>query len=199
MSAPQTVDLILASGSRYRRELLARLGKPYRSISPDIDETPLPGEHPVALAARLAREKARAVADDTTDTVVIGSDQVAELDGIALGKPGDAPTARRQLGACAGRAVAFHTALCVLDTRDGSDRRYEHIDRTTVVFRPIDAGEIARYVDREQPFDCAGSFRCEELGIALFERIETSDPTALIGLPLIALARLLREAGLDVI
>lgn len=199
MSVPQAAELVLASGSRYRRELLARLGRPYRSISPDIDENPLPGERPAALAARLAHEKARAIADRAPGSVVIGSDQVAELDGIALGKPGDAPTARRQLGACAGRAVSFHTALCVLDTRAGGNHRYEHMDRTTVVFRSIDAGEIARYVDREQPFDCAGSFRCEGLGIALFERIETTDPTALIGLPLIALARLLREAGVDVV
>ncbi len=125
---------------------------------------------------------------------MIGSDQVAERDGLILDKPGTVERARAQLAACSGRKVHFHTALCLLDTRSGQDRI--HVDHTLVCFRSLDATEIARYVEREQPLDCAGSFKCEGLGISLFERIDNEDPSALIGLPLIALARLLREAGI---
>lgn len=190
------VDLVLASTSRYRRELLARLFESFRVQGPLVDEAALANEPPLALATRLAEAKARAVAAGCTASVVIGSDQVAELHGRALGKPGSFAAAQAQLAACSGRAVDFHTALCVVDTRTGAI--HAGIDRTRVVFRTLDAATIERYVEREQPLDCAGSFKCEGLGIALFERIETVDPTALVGLPLIALARLLRECGMAV-
>jgi septum formation protein len=187
------IDLVLASTSRYRRELLSRLVADFRVVAPDVDETPQAGEPPDALATRLAAAKALAVARQCPGALVIGSDQVAELDGRAIGKPGTRDAACRQLAAS--RTVVFHTALCLADARVGPPRSADAIDRTRVVFRALDAGEIARYVDRENPLDCAGSFKAEGLGIALFERIETTDPTALIGLPLIALTRLLRSAG----
>jgi septum formation protein len=189
-------EFVLASTSRYRRELLARLVPSFRVQAPQVDESALPHESPFALARRLALAKARAVAADCSAALVIGSDQVAELDGRALGKPGSVDAAQAQLAACSGREVDFHTALCVIDTR-AADVVHTAVDRTRVVFRTLDAATIARYVDREQPLDCAGSFKCEGLGIALFERIETLDPTALVGLPLIALARLLRECGVE--
>ena len=153
----------------------------------------MPNETPAARALRLAIAKAAAVARDYPDALVIGSDQVAELDGLILDKPGTAGRARAQLAASSGREVHFHTALCLLDTRDG--RRHTHVDHTRARFRTLEAAEIARYVEREQPLDCAGSFKCEGLGISLFEAIDNADPSALIGLPLIALARLLRETG----
>jgi septum formation protein len=186
-----TPRLVLASTSRYRRELLERLRLPFVVVRPEVDETPHPGESPHALAVRLADAKAAAVAA-THDAWVIGSDQVAELDGQPLGKPGDRQNAARQLAMMSGRTVAFHTALCL---RHADGRRHASCDRTLVRFRPLDADGIARYIDAEQPFDCAGSFKSEGLGIALFDAIETVDPSALIGLPLIATARLLREAG----
>jgi septum formation protein len=188
-------DLVLASTSRYRRELLARLVADFRIVSPDVDEAALPGEAPAALAARLAEAKALAVAKTCAQAVVIGSDQVAELDGRALGKPGTRERALAELEASSGRTVVFHTAVCVADTRKTPPLTAAAADVTRVVFRTLSSQEIARYVDREQPLDCAGSFKSEGAGIALFERIETTDPTALIGLPLIALARLLRAAG----
>lgn len=183
--------LILASTSPYRRELLARLRLPFDVARPETDETPLPGEAPAALAQRLAAAKAATVAS-TRDAWVLGSDQVAELDGAALGKPGGREAALAQLAAMSGRSVAFRTAVC-LAHRDG--RRHEALDTTTVRFRSLDAAEIARYVDAERPFDCAGSFKSEGLGIALFTAIESQDPTALVGLPLIATTCLLRAAG----
>lgn len=183
--------LVLASTSRYRRELLERLRLPFDVARPDVDETPRPGESPYELAVRLADAKAAAVAA-VHDAWVIGSDQVAELDGRPLGKPGDRENAARQLEMMSGRTVEFHTALCV---RHADGRRHAGCDRTRVRFRTLDADEIARYIDAEQPFDCAGSFKSEGLGITLFDAIETQDPSALIGLPLIATARLLREAG----
>lgn len=164
-------------------------------VAPEVDETPQPGEIPATLAARLAEAKARAVAAGQHEALVIGSDQVAELDGRPIGKPGTAQRARAQLAASAGRTLVFHTAVCLIDTRISPARIDAAIDRTDVVFRPLSADEIARYVERENPLDAAGSFKAEGAGIALFERIETTDPTALIGLPLIALARLLRAAG----
>jgi septum formation protein len=185
--------IVLASTSRYRRELLSRLVADFDVAAPDVDETPQTNETPSALAARLAEAKARAVAAGRTDALVIGSDQVAELDGRPIGKPGTAERARAQLAASAGRTLVFHTAVCVLDTRSATIDAA--IDRTEVVFRALSADEIARYVARENPLDAAGSFKAEGAGIALFERIESTDPTALIGLPLIALARLLRAAG----
>lgn len=189
-----TTRLVLASTSRYRAELLRRLGVEFESCAPGTDETPVAGESPPARARRLAIAKAEAAADTRRDSVVIGSDQVAELDGTLLDKPGTAARAREQLLASSGRQVDFHTAVCVLDTRDG--RRHVHVDHTCVRFRRLQEKEIARYVEREQPFDCAGSFKCEGLGISLFEGIDNTDPSALIGLPLIALARLLRGCGI---
>lgn len=184
--------LILASTSPYRRELLSRLRLPFDTARPDVDETPLPGEAPDALALRLARAKATAAAAAHPEAWVIGSDQVAAFDGRRLGKPGSRDNAIAQLWEMSGREVAFLTAVA-LARGDGPPR--VHLDTTRVRFRRLDGDEIARYVDTEQPFDCAGSFKSEGLGIALFEAIDSSDPTALVGLPLIALARMLREAG----
>jgi septum formation protein len=188
--------LVLGSTSRYRADLLRRLLPDFEQRAPGTDETLRPGEVPREGALRLAIAKAAGAGHGLTDALVIGSDQLAELDGRALGKPGSIEGAHTQLAACAGREVHFHTALCLLDTRDGRQRT--HVDTTRVRFRALSSAEIARYVEREQPLDCAGSFKCEGLGIALFDAIESVDPTALIGLPLIALARLLREAGLAI-
>jgi septum formation protein len=190
------IDLVLASTSRYRAELLRRLTAQFRQAAPDVEETRLPGEAPRALAERLAQAKAEAVARRHPGALVIGSDQVAALDDRILGKPGDAATACAQLAACSGRRVDFHTALCLIDAREPAALRvHAETDLTTVQFRVLDATEIARYVERERPLDCAGSFKSEGLGIALFERITNDDPSALIGLPMIALGRLLRRAG----
>lgn len=195
MSTPQTPRIVLGSTSRYRAELLRRLLPEFGQAAPGTDESPLPDEPPAIRALRLAIAKTEAVAREHPGALVIGSDQVAELDGRVLDKPGNAERACAQLAASSGREVHFHTALCLLDTRDG--RRHTHVDHTRVRFRELDAAEIARYVEREQPLDCAGSFKCEGLGISLFEAIDSHDPSALIGLPLIALARLLREAGVE--
>ncbi len=183
--------LLLASTSSYRRELLERLRLPLETARPDVDETPAPGERPADLAVRLARAKAAEVAARHPGRWVIGSDQVAELNGAPLGQPGTVEAARAQLAAMSGQAVAFHTAVSL--QRDG--QVLERCDVTTVRFRVLQGDEIARYVAAEMPLDCAGSFKCEGLGITLFEAIENRDPTALIGLPLIAVAGLLREAG----
>lgn len=199
MSGAPAVDLVLASTSAYRRELLARLGLPFRQVAPAVDETPGAHEDAADVAARLARMKAAAVAARCPGALVIGSDQAAELDGAILGKPGDAATAQAQLERASGRSVVFHTALCVVDARREPQVAVAASDRTTVRFRKLGPAEIARYVARERPFDCAGSFKAEGLGIALFEHIESDDPSALIGLPLIALCRLLRELGVVVI
>jgi septum formation protein len=199
MTPLTNVDLVLGSTSPYRRELLARLTSRFRTLAPQVDETPMPGEAAAAIALRLAEIKAREVAARAHGALVIGSDQVAELDQRILGKPGNALNARAQLAACSGRVVAFHTAICLLDARVTSTHARTAIDTTRVVFRRLDADEIARYVECEQPLDCAGSFKSEGLGIALFEHVECVDPTALIGLPLIALCRLLREAGVAVV
>ncbi|WP_255516308.1 Maf family protein [Luteimonas suaedae] len=185
--------LVLASTSPYRRDLLRRLRLPFEVARPDVDESPRAAESPAALAQRLARAKAAAVS--AADTWTIGSDQVAELDGRALGKPGGRDAARAQLAAMSGTEVRFLTALAL---RHGDGRCLEALDVTVVRFRSLTGDEIARYVDAEQPFDCAGSFKAEGLGIALFEAIASEDPTALVGLPLIATARLLREAGFTV-
>ncbi len=193
MSTPR---IVLASTSRYRAGLLRRLLDNFEQIAPDIDEQPLPGEAPAARAARLAAAKAAAVSKQHRDAVVIGSDQVAALGDTILHKPGSSDNAHEQLRASSGNTVDFHTSLCVLDGREG--RLQTHTDHTRVVFRALSDEEIRHYVARERPFDCAGSFKSEGAGIALFERIESEDPTALIGLPLIALARLLREAGIPV-
>jgi septum formation protein len=186
--------LVLGSTSRYRAELLRRLYPSFEQRAPGTDESPLSGETPRNRALRLAIAKARAAAEGLEDALEIGSDQVAELEGHGMDKPGSVDRAHAQLAARSGREVHFHTALCLHDARSGQDR--VHVDHTRVHFRNLDADEIARYVEREQPLDCAGSFKCEGLGISLFERIDNEDPSALIGLPLIALARLLREAGI---
>lgn len=195
MSTLQTPRIVLGSTSRYRAELLRRLLPQFGQSAPGTDESLLPDEPPAVRALRLAVAKAEAVAREHPGALVIGSDQVAELDGRILDKPGNAERACAQLAASSGREVHFHTALCLFDTRDG--RRRTHVDHTHVRFRELNAAEIARYVEREQPLDCAGSFKCEGLGISLFEAIDNHDPSALIGLPLIALARLLREAGVE--
>ncbi|MDQ3229095.1 MAG: Maf family nucleotide pyrophosphatase [Pseudomonadota bacterium] len=183
--------LILASTSPYRRELLQRLRLPFEVMRPDVDETPLPDEAPVALATRLATEKARAISAREPDAWVIGSDQVVECDGMALGKPGHRGAAISQLATMSGRGVRFLTAVCV--ARGGE--QLQALDETVVHFRLLKDDEISRYVDAEQPFDCAGSFKSEGFGITLFDAIESSDPTALIGLPLIAVGKLLRRVG----
>jgi len=193
---PAAPRIVLASTSRYRAGLLRRLLPEFEQCAPGTDEANVPGEPPGARAARLALAKAAAVADNLRDALVIGSDQVAELDGEVLDKPGTLANARAQLAASSGRVAHFHTALCLLDTRSG--RQQLHVDHTRAHFRALSAAEIERYVTREQPLDCAGSFKCEGLGISLFERIDSEDPSALIGLPLIALARLLRATGVAV-
>lgn len=183
--------LVLASTSPYRRQLLERLRLPFETARPEVDEAPRPGEAPDALAVRLAAAKARAIAERHGDACVIGSDQVAGLDGLPLGKPGDAAKARGQLAAMSGRNVRFFTAVHLI----AAGWEGTALDVTEVRVRPLCAEEIARYVEAESPLDCAGSFKCEGLGISLFEAIRSDDPTALVGLPLIALAGLLRKAG----
>jgi septum formation protein len=192
MPAP---PLILASTSRYRRELLERLRLPFEVVSPRVDEQALPGEAPAALALRLALAKARAVAAARPDAVVIGSDQVADLDGMALGKPGTHERALAQLRQLSGRRAVFQTAVAVV--RVGSGFEQVLLAPVTVHFRNLSESEIERYLRLERPYDCAGSAKCETLGIALLDAIDSDDPTALVGLPLIRTSRLLREAGID--
>ena len=187
--------LILASTSRYRASLLGRLGLAFETVAPGVDEWPRGGESPRGQALRLAKAKSEAVALRYPGSWVIGSDQVADLGGRILGKPGDAARCRAQLAAESGSVVEFHTAAVLL--RHTSRSAFEHVDRTAVRFRRLTAAEIARYVELERPFDCAGGFRSEGLGAALFESMETCDPAALVGLPLIWLAGALRAAGLD--
>ena len=189
-------NLVLASTSTYRHALLARLGLPFGVARPEVDETPRLGESPQVLAERLALAKAEAVLADVNDeTWVIGSDQVAELDGRPLGKPGSHAGAVAQLESMSGREVRFLTAMCLAGH---GGRRLQALDITRVRFRALGNDEIERYVARERPLDCAGSFKVEGLGIALFDEIDNRDPTALVGLPMIATARLLREAGFAV-
>ena len=190
-----TPRLILASSSRYRRELLSRLGLPFETVVPNVDETPQPGVAPGALAAQLARAKADAVAALNADAVIIGSDQVAELDGVPIGKPHTHDRAFAQLSAMSGRRVIFHTAVAVVRRDRGYARGL--LAPVAVTFRVLSVAEIERYLRIEQPYDCAGSAKSEALGIALLAAIESDDPTALIGLPLIRTCTLLREAGLD--
>jgi septum formation protein len=190
--------LILASSSPYRRELLARLQLPFEAMAPDIDESPLPGEQAEATALRLAREKAAAVAARVPGSIVIGSDQVATLDGDQIGKPGDHARALAQLQKMRGRRVVFHSALCVWDSRACAltgPAQLENV-QTLVTFRKLPDAELDAYLRIEQPYDCAGSAKNEGLGIALLERIDSSDPTALTGLPMITLTSMLRRAGL---
>jgi septum formation protein len=188
---------VLASSSAYRRELLARLRLPFEAVSPDIDETPLPGETPTDTAIRLAREKAAAVAKRVPGALVIGSDQVATLDGEQIGKPGSHEAALAQLQKMRGREVVFHTALCLWDGRAADPAQAMQLAdvQVTVAFRDLPDAELDAYLRIEQPYDCAGSAKNEGLGIALLARIDSSDPTALTGLPLIALTGMLRRAG----
>jgi 7-methyl-GTP pyrophosphatase len=185
--------LILASTSRYRRELLERLGLPFEAAAPGVEEAAVPGEAPSAMALRLALAKAESLG--ARDALVIGSDQVASLDGEVLRKPGSHAVALEQLRACQGRTVVFSTAAVVLDTATGALAR--HVDRTEVRFATLPETALDRYLKLEEPYDCAGSFKAEGLGVVLFERIDSKDPTALIGLPLIFVAAALRAAGLD--
>jgi septum formation protein len=188
--------LVLASTSRYRRELLARLGLAFETAPPHADETPLADEAPAATALRLSVDKARSIAAQFPDALIVGSDQVADCAGEPVGKPGDHAGAVAQLTRLSGRTVVFHTGVALLDAASG--RCASALVDVRSTFRPLTAGEIESYLRREQPYDCAGSVRSEALGIALFDRIESDDPSALVGLPLIRLAAMLREAGLRV-
>jgi septum formation protein len=188
--------LILASSSQYRRDLLARLRVPFQAVAPEVDEAPLALETPLERAKRLALAKASAISRLRRDATVIGSDQVAVCKGELLGKPGNATRCRDQLQWLSASAALFHTAVAVLQPASGAN--IQLIDTTTVYFRALSPAEIERYIEAEQPFDCAGSFRCELLGISLFARIVSEDPTALIGLPLMAVARALRQLGYEV-
>ncbi len=197
MGLPQTAapQLILASTSRYRRELLARLRLPFLVVAPDVDETPHEGEPPAALAQRLAQAKAAAVSALHPNAVVIGSDQVADLDGVAISKPGTHERATQQLRAMSGRAIVFHTAVTV--SRRSSGFEATSLVPVTVHFRSLSDAEIENYLRAEQPYDCAGSAKVETLGIALIEALDAPDPTALVGLPLIQTCAMLRRAGID--
>ncbi len=192
-AAPQ---IVLASSSSYRRTLLARLGIDCRALAPEIDERALPGETPPATALRLAQAKAQRIADMAPAALIIGSDQVAVLDEQRLGKPGTHAAAVRQLQAMRGRTVIFHTALCLLNAATGAVQVRDV--PTTVRFRKLDDAQIERYLKRDQPYDCAGSAKIESLGIALVEQVESSDPTALVGLPLIALTGMLAREGVSI-
>lgn len=198
LSAPQpTRTVVLGSTSPYRRELLSRLHLPFEVDAPDVDETSQPGEAPRELALRLALAKARAVAARHPEAVVIGSDQVADLAGQSLGKPGEHARAVQQLRQMRGQTVVFQTALAVVCLASG----FEQVDLAAVhvKFRELTDDEIEHYLQIEKPYDCAGSAKSEGLGIALLESIENDDPTALVGLPLIRTARMLREAGVPLL
>lgn len=189
--------LILASTSPYRRQLLARLGLELETCDPQVEEAVLAGEKAADMASRLANAKADSAAQrlGPTEVIVIGADQVASLNGQLLRKPGDRDTALKQLVACQGATVVFHTATTVIDCPSG--RRWEGIDHTQVHFSQLDEARLQRYIELEEPYDCAGGFKAEGLGIVLFEAIESDDPTALLGLPLIWVTKVLRELGLD--
>lgn len=189
--------LVLASTSPYRRELLQRLGLEFVTFAPDVDETPHPDEAPEALVRRLAQAKARAAAEAFPNALIIGSDQVAVLEGRILGKPGGEENARLQLLHASGRSVRFAVGLALLNTASG--RMQADVVPFEVVFRRLTRAQIEHYVKRDRPFNCAGSFRSEGLGIALFERLHGDDPTALMGLPLIRLTRMLEQEGLHVL
>jgi septum formation protein len=190
--------LILGSSSKYRKELLSRLRIPFEIMVPSIDETPHSKETPDATALRLAQEKAAAVAMQIPGALVIGSDQVATLDGEQIGKPGSHDNALKQLQKMRGREVIFHTALCLWDGRQNSPKRSMQLEnvQTFVTFRNLPDDELDAYLRIEKPYDCAGSAKNEGLGIAIIEKIESTDPTALTGLPLIALTTMLRNAGI---
>jgi len=189
--------MVLASTSRYRRALLERLGIPFTAVAPVADESPLPGEKPRQTALRLCEAKARSVASRHKDALIIGSDQVADCAGEPIGKPGNRETARTMLAMLSGKTVVFHTGVALLDAASG--RCATALVDVRSRFRGLSAAEIDAYLDREQPFDCAGAVKSEGLGIALFEAIASDDPTALIGLPLITLTSMLRDAGVPVL
>jgi MAF protein len=187
--------IVLASSSPYRSALLSRLNLPFETAVPRVDETPRPGEPTQALVLRLAEAKARAVAGDYPQALIIGSDQVACIDGDILGKPRDRPTAIAQLERASGRCVVFQTGLCLLNAATGHAQTL--VEPFRVHFRTLTRPRIEAYLDREAPYNCAGSFKSEGLGIALFERLEGDDPSALVGLPLIELLTLLQSEGVD--
>jgi septum formation protein len=193
MQNPSAPPVILASSSRYRRSLLERVLDDFQTVSPQVEETPRPGEKPLALAGRLAREKAEAVSSRYRQALVIGSDQIAVLEDRVLGKPGDHSVAVDQLLAASGKSLRFLTAVCVLEPL--SRHRFEHVDTTDVRFRRFDRRLAETYLRHDQPYDCAGSFRIEGAGFVLFESVRTDDPTALIGLPMIWLSGCLLDAG----
>lgn len=186
------MNLILASTSRYRRQLLGRLRIPFTQEAPDVDESALPNESARELAVRLARQKALAVADQHAKALVLGSDQTLDCEGRTLGKAGTVSKAIAQLASLSGRSATFYTAVHATS----GERHWSHLDTTSVRFRDLSRQEIERYVDADSPLDCAGSFKAEGLGIALFDGIHSEDPTALIGFPMIAIARICREAGI---
>ncbi|MBR9856786.1 MAG: septum formation inhibitor Maf [Gammaproteobacteria bacterium] len=188
--------IILASSSPYRQQLLHKLGLDFQSCSPNIDETSRPDETATALVQRLAEQKARAVATQFPQGLIIGSDQVCVNQGQILGKPGTRERAKAQLLAASGQRITFYTGLAVLDA--ANDRLHSMVEPFSVLFRPLTEAQIERYLDREPALDCAGAFKCEGLGISLFERMEGRDPNSLIGLPLIALVELLGRFGVDV-
>lgn len=188
-------NIVLASSSPYRHALLTRLNLPFQSISPDIDETPLNNEKPDALVSRLAYEKTFAIAKNVDNTVVIGSDQVATINNHILTKPGNMENAITQLLACSGNNVTFYTSLCVVDTQNS--KHHQIVDTFTVGFRELSIQQIKRYLEIEKPFDCAGSFKAEGMGITLFTHLSGRDPNSLIGLPLIQLTSILQQLGLD--
>ena len=191
---PAPMNLILASSSSYRRQLLERLGIPFTSISPNVDETPLQGESPQSLTLRLAHEKAKAVSSQHSDAWIIGSDQSADLHGQIIGKPGDHDRAFAQLKQMQGQTVVFHTALCLLGPNFCKTIEVP----TKVQFRSLSDEVLDNYLRIEKPYDCAGSAKSEGMGIILLEKVESTDPSALIGLPLIALCTLLCEAGFSI-
>ena len=196
-TTPSSRHLILGSTSRYRRELLERLQIPFDVASPDVDETPFPGEKPRALAERLALAKAHAVAKKFPHAVIIGSDQVADLHGLPLGKPGTHERAVAQLRQMRGQSVIFQTAVAVVCLESGFEQC--SLAAVKVTFRDLGDDEIETYLRAEQPYDCAGSAKSEGLGIALLSSIESDDPTALIGLPLIRTCNMIRAAGIDLL
>lgn len=193
----KTQQIVLASGSAYRRELLSRLKLPFEIRIPGVDEAPLPGEVPEATAARLAKVKAQAVSGDFPEALIIGSDQVAVLEGVVLGKPHTHDNAFRQLRFMSGKTVTFHTALCLLNSRTG--RLQERLVPYRVTMRPLTDAQIENYLLREQPYHCAGSAKTEGLGIALIAGMQGEDPNALIGLPLIALVDMLAGEGVQIV
>lgn len=190
-------QIILASSSPYRRELLTRLQLPFQTASPDVDETRLVAESPPNMVQRLALRKAEALSEAHPEALIIGSDQCAVVEQTILGKPGDFDMARQQLARASGKRVSFHTGLCLLDA--ATDEAQTEVIPFHVHFRNLNDAQIEHYLRREQPYNCAGSFRSEGLGIALFRRMEGNDPTALIGLPLIRLIAMLETAGVEVL